>query len=358
MFTLRLTATLLITALLSGCASVQYYSQGVKGHLEVWWPKKPIDDVIHDQSQPEDFRQRLALMLKARKFASNELALPDNKSYTTYTDLGRPYVVWNVFAAGEFSLEPKSWCYLMVGCLNYRGYFDATEAKLTADSLAQQGYDVSVEGVSAYSTLGWFNDPLLNTMLQWSDNRRIELIFHELAHQVVYLSSETDFNESMATAVARLGMVRWYQTQHPDKLNEYFDLTRQHAEFRQLLLETSQQLRQIYSSNQTTETKRHDKAQVFADLQQKYSQTKQHWPRPNAFDSWFARPLNNAHITASMTYLQQTPAFYALYLDSQKDWPTFLNSIKKLGKLPRQQREETVKQLLQRNITLQQASTT
>lgn len=191
--------------LASGC----YYTQALRGQLEVLGKREPIDAVIADPDTPEELARRLELVADAREFAITELGLPDNGSYTSYADLERDFVVWNVFATPEFSLRPKQWCYPIVGCVAYRGYFREAAAASTADRLAEAGYDVYLGGVSAYSTLGRFEDPVLNTMMRWDDVQLVSVLFHELAHQLLYIKGDTAFNESFATAVEEIGIERF-----------------------------------------------------------------------------------------------------------------------------------------------------
>ena len=183
--------------------------QAIRGQFEVMHSRQPIPEVIADDASPDDLKKRLRIVQEARDFAVDELLLPDNKSYRSYADLGRDYVVWNVIAAPEFSLDPETWCFPVAGCVAYRGYFEEKAARKKAQSLRDDGYDVAVGGVSAYSTLGKFSDPVLNTMMRWSDVQLVSTIFHELAHQKLYIKGDTAFNESFATAVADIGMTRW-----------------------------------------------------------------------------------------------------------------------------------------------------
>jgi predicted aminopeptidase len=178
----------------SACSSLDYYKQALSGQMEVVSKREPLDEVVQSPDTPEPLRARLRTIQRMRDFASSELALPNNGSYRSYADLGRPFVVWNVFASPELSLEPMEWCYPFVGCLSYRGYFERDEAVQLAAELDGQGMEAWVGGVPAYSTLGWFDDPLLNTFVAWPEGRLAELIFHELAHQRLYLGGETEFN--------------------------------------------------------------------------------------------------------------------------------------------------------------------
>ena len=190
---------------LSGC----YLLQAAGGQMEISAKREPIAEVIADAATPPQLRARLEYVANARDFASRELGLPDNESYRSYADLDRPYVVWNVFAAPEFSVEPRRWCFPIAGCVVYRGYFSEEAAQHYASRLRRRGDDAAVGGVAAYSTLGHFKDPVLSTMLGWSDAQLAATLFHELAHQVVYVPGDSEFNESFATVVEEAGLERW-----------------------------------------------------------------------------------------------------------------------------------------------------
>ncbi len=220
----RLLALLLLPVgwVLSGCSNLAYYSQAIAGHWQLLHQRRPVDEVLADPATPPVLRQRLETARRLRDFASTELALPDNGSYRSYADLQRPYVVMNVFAAPELSLQLREWCFLVVGCVYYRGYFDADTARQFAATLHARGDDVYLAGIPAYSTLSWFDDPLLNTFVNWPTARLAELMFHELAHQRLFVAGDTDFNEAFATAVGHLGTRHWlarYGT--PDEREAY-----------------------------------------------------------------------------------------------------------------------------------------
>ncbi|HTZ00655.1 MAG TPA: aminopeptidase, partial [Rhodocyclaceae bacterium] len=207
----RLLLAACLAALLGGCSNLGYYLQAVGGQMDMLGRARPIQAVLDDPSTSERLKQQLVDVGRIRQFASAELGLPDNGSFRRYADLQRPFAVWNVFAAAEFSTKPKRWCYLLVGCADYRGYFSAAAAAGEAEQLRRQGYDVYVAGIPAYSTLGWFDDPVLNTVIDYPVIRLAPLIFHELAHQVAYARDDTTFNESFAVAVELEGMRRWLE---------------------------------------------------------------------------------------------------------------------------------------------------
>jgi len=219
---LRLVVVILLTPVLMGCAGLRYYAQSIAGHMEVAFGSRPIVEVLGESDVPAEVADKLRLVLKIRRFASTELALPDNDSYLNYVDLKRPYVVWNVFAAPELSLEPRQWCFPMVGCVVYRGYYREERARQFAAVLQDQGDDIFVGGVPAYSTLGWFDDPLPSTVVHYSEAYLAGLIFHELAHQLVYVRDDAVFNESFATVVEMEGARRWFESRHGrDQLQAY-----------------------------------------------------------------------------------------------------------------------------------------
>ncbi|MCR4332712.1 MAG: aminopeptidase, partial [Sulfuricaulis sp.] len=210
---LRFFALFLLFAVCAGCASPLYYAQAVSGQIEILTKRRPVEEVLADPATTPETRRQLELVRHLRDFASRELLLPDNRSYRSYADLQRPFVVWDVFATPELSLEPKRWCFLVAGCVPYRGYFARDKAEQFAAKLKQKGYDVYVGGVPAYSTLGWFNDPLLNTFIHRSEAELAGLLFHELAHQQIYISGDSAFNESFATVIELEGVKRWFEHQ-------------------------------------------------------------------------------------------------------------------------------------------------
>ncbi len=300
----------------------------MQGQLSLLIKRQDIDTVISDPKAPKKLKRSLQHAIEIRQFASSHLHLPENKSYLKYADLQRPYVVWNVFAAPEFSLTAKTWCYPIVGCVSYRGYFDEQDAKETAESLKQQNYDVHVAGVAAYSTLGWFDDPLLNTMMHWSDRSLASLIFHELSHQVIYISSETAFNEAFSSAVERLGTIQWLANKSEEDLEKYLAFLSAQQEFRLLLIKTKQTLEILYSEDIAQDNKRKQKNEIISMMERDYQTLKSNWHDNIHFDYWFKQPINNARLTSTMTYLRLIPAFYQIFLESHADWKKFYTTIK------------------------------
>ncbi len=293
---IALAASLMAFAL-TGCSAAPYYWQAASGQLELWQKSRPIDDWLADPQTDAQLKARLKQVQEIRAFASGDLALPDNGSYRSYADLGRPYVVWNVFAAPDLSLQPKEWCFPVAGCVTYRGYFAEQGARSFAHGLESEGYDTYVGGVPAYSTLGWFDDPVPSTIIGYPDTEVARLIFHELAHQVVYVQDDTTFNESFATTVEQEGVKRWVKAQNaPQKLAQFEQSQARKRQFVALVLEYQGKLAAIYDSSRSDEEKRVLKAQTFAAMRADYTELRRGWGMPSGYDAWFAGPLNNAQI--------------------------------------------------------------
>jgi len=253
------------------CASTSYYLQSLNGHLDLLLRKQPISEILASQDTNTLLQGELEMALDIRKFASEHLALPDNDSYSEYADLDRDFVVWNVFATPELSLDTKKWCFLLVGCLNYRGYYSEQAAKRYAQELEAQGYDVFVGGVTAYSTLGWFNDPVLNTMLGRENHYLASVIFHELSHQKVYLKNDTPFNEAFAETIAQIGVQQWLDQHGTDAAKSIF-LEKQSNEilFVNLILQYKKKLEYIYNLDISVNDKRASKKLLLGQLVEAY----------------------------------------------------------------------------------------
>jgi predicted aminopeptidase len=332
-------ALLLLTAVLSGCASPLYYAQAISGQLEILAKRRPVEEVLSDPATPAQTKHQLKLAQRLRDFASQELALPDNHSYRHYANLDRPFAVWNVFVTPELSLEPKKWCFIVAGCVSYRGYFARDKAEQFAASLKQNGYDVYVGGVPAYSTLGWFNDPLLNTIIHRSEADLAGLLFHELAHQVLYVSGDTAFNESFATVVELEGVKRWFEHQGTAQQTQaYQQKIKRREEFTALVLKHRAQLKEIYVSNLSDTEKHIAKARVFEELRNDYAMLKTKWNGYAVFDNWFAQDLNNAHLIAIGLYTQYVATFQALLAQHGGDLATFYREVERLAQLPPDER--------------------
>jgi predicted aminopeptidase len=338
------------TAQLGGCATLTegpvYYWQSMVGHLSMMSRAKPIQELLQDPATDARLRDRLALVREIRQFASSELALPDNDSYTRYADLQRPFVVWNVFATPELSMRLQQWCFPVAGCVSYRGYYDKDEAERFAERLRGIGLDVQVGGVPAYSTLGWFSDPVLSTFIQYPDGELARLIFHELAHQVVYVKGDTTFNESFATAVEEAGVERWLAARGDVALEKAY---RAHVERRRdfvaLLRRHRTALEDLYGQALSDDEKRRGKQQVFAALKDEYQVLRASWGGFAGFDRWFAQPLTNAHLASVGTYTDLLPAFRVLLQQKSGDLGQFYAATRDLASLPRSERNARLSQL-------------
>lgn len=305
---------------------------------------RPISELLQETDLNPRLRQQLLRVQQIRRFASQQLGLPDNRSYTTYADLQRPFVVWNVFATPELSLRLEQWCFPVVGCVNYRGYFDRADAQAYADLLRLQGLDVNMAGVPAYSTLGWFDDPVLNTFIDLPEAELARMIFHELAHQVVFVPGDTEFNESFATAVELAGVERWLQQSNETARQQYAEYSRRRQDFLALLFQTKQQLEQLYQSDLSTAAKRERKQQIFSELKIRHEQIKrERWNGFSGYDPYFSQDLNNAHLAAVGVYTEYVPAFRAILAQQDHDLPRFFAEVQKLATLPKEQRHATLK---------------
>ncbi len=331
-----------------GCATLGYYGQAASGQLDLLERQRPVAEVLADPEVSPALRERLQTAHAMRVFATTELALPDNDSYRSYADLERPYVVWNVFAAPELSLKPKEWCFLIVGCVAYRGYFNEADARALGEELRQQGYDVYVAGIPAYSTLGWFDDPLLNTFLYWNQGRLAELVFHELAHQRVYIDGDTAFNESFATTVGRLGARQWLDRYGTAEARDVYERLQQRRQaFLDLVLTAKQELLQLYQSDQSETAKRAGKQRLLAALQTRYQDLKRTaWDGYAGYDRWFQQDLNNAKLAGLSAYTRYVPAFKILFEQQGRDFSAFYQAVATLGALPRAARTARLQELM------------
>ncbi len=343
-------AILFACAALAGCSAAEFYWQGLLGQFDLLRRAQPIDDVLA-QSDDARLKSRLELARELRLFASRALALPANGSYTRYTDLGRPFVAWNVFAAPPLSLAPREWCFPVAGCVNYRGYFDEATARAEAELFRIAGDDVYVSGVPAYSTLGWFDDPLLSSFVRFPDTDLARLLFHELAHQVVYVKDDSQFNESFAVAVEEEGVRRWIGAQAggPDQMRlaaEFARGERLRKRFRELVVATREQLAAIYASDANDVDKLRAKAEALAEMRTAYEQARAGETGLAGYDRWFAGYANagpnNASLVAVTLYTGQVPAFRALLAQSRGDLPAFYEQVKVLAAMSKAQRDDAL----------------
>jgi len=332
--------------ILSACSTLGYYAQSVSGQLGVLARRQPITQLVQDDTQPPQLRDKLETVVRIRRFASVVLELPDNDSYTSYVQLERPYVVWNVFAAPEFSLQPREWCFPVAGCVRYRGYFRESAARDYASGLAAAGYDTYVGGSAAYSTLGWFDDPVFSSLIGFSNARLAGVIFHELAHQQLYIEDDTAFNEGFAMTVELEGVAVWLKSNaNAAEAAEYAVFLARQEDFLALVQRTREQLQTLYESDATPEEKRRGKARLFADMRSAYELLKNSWGGYNGYDAWFADGLNNAKLAAVSTYRDYVPGFRQLFQQNGGDFAAFYRAAAVIGALPKEQRLERLQQI-------------
>jgi predicted aminopeptidase len=321
----------LVAALIVGCESLAYYTQAVGGHLKVLARARPLDDWLADPGTDAALKQRLELARRIRDFATKELKLPDNDSYASYADINRPYVVWNVFAAPEFSVEPKKECFPFTGCVSYRGFYSEEQARSHAEKLRQSGYDAHVGGVPAYSTLGWSADPLLSTFIRYPDAQLARLVFHELAHQVVYAKDDTTFNESFAVAVEEEGVRRWLEAEgRTTELAAFRATQERRREFAERVSQTRDRLASVYAMKLSREELIEHKRGEWARLRAQYPALP-------------AEP-NNAFLASIAVYTELVPAFQRLLAESG----SMENFYKRVKQLARSERSERATQLSSR----------
>jgi predicted aminopeptidase len=340
---------LALTILCSGCETARYYSQAMRGQCQMWARQDSIESLLENGDTPEPLKHRLQLVLQIREFAEKELHLPANGHYLRYADLGRRFAVWNVYAAPELSLAPKSWWYPVVGRLEYRGYFSEEKARRYAAKLGKRGYDVYVGGVAAYSTLGWFRDPVLNTFVHDNDTDLAELLFHELAHQRLFIAGDTDFNEAFATAVAEEGLHRWLGARgDPAALKEHGAADRRTEQFVRIVSRARDKLQAIYEpavAPASDAAKRQAKQSVLQELRADYAQLKASWGGRRDYDLWFQQNLNNAQLNTVDTYHRLVPAFRRLLREQGGNLKEFYRAVAALGKLKDAERQARLDRL-------------
>ncbi len=329
-----------------GCGTLGYYSQSVRGQLGVLARREPITNLVEDGGTDPALKARLRAVLEIRRFASERLGLPDNGSYRVYADVGHRAMVWAVVATPEFSVEPRQWCYPVVGCAAYRGYFDRREARDYALALSAEGLDATVNPVPAYSTLGWFDDPVPSSIMHWPLYRIAGLIFHELAHQRLYVKGDSAFNEAFATAVQRLGVKRWLDVRgDAEMLAAWRTAERRHRAFVDLLMDTRKQLVRLYASGAAPEVMRERKQAVFGGMRVRYSALRREWGEYAGYDGWFSRPMNNARFASVATYESWVPAFLALARSVGGDMAAFYRRAGELAALPASARAARLRSL-------------
>jgi predicted aminopeptidase len=367
-------ALAIVVVAVSGCRTVGFYAQAFRGQYQIFAHEKAIEKLISDPQTPDRLRQRLELLESLRAFARSDLRLPVDGHYRKYVDVHRPFVVWNVEAAPEFSLEPKSWWYPLVGRLDYRGYFSKPSATNYGGYLQKKGYDVHVGGVEAYSTLGWFKDPVLNTFIFEPDADLAEIIFHELGHQRVFARGDTHFNEAFATTVGQEGARRWLQKKGDSKALEAYRLAqRRNNQFVQLIARTREKLEKLYGDERTEEGKlkaakvrpisdskelRKRKQEVYAQLQKDYTELKKSWGGNSDYDAWFAAAVNNAQLNSVAAYYDLVPGFERLLALNDSDLEKFYVEAERLSKMPKKERHQWLETLAQTTGTVAVPSAT
>ena len=331
----RLSLTIVMLTMVCACSRVSYYSQSVIGHSRLMIARQSVDKLIERESFDPALREQLILSKRLKKFAIYELGLPNTKSYNSYVALKREYPVWTVVAAPEFSLDAKRWCYPVIGCANYRGYFKYGQALKYAEKMRSKGFDAVVSGASAYSTLGWFADPILPSMMRYGDISFAETLFHEMAHQRLYINGDSDFNEAFASLVAEVGVVRWLSednsaTSHA-KLLKYYDSLKVQDDFYQLLNNTKHSLVALYTSDQSISVKAQAKEQIFIDLKHRHTRLiHERWKGRPWYRSWFEPKVNNAKFVAISTYRERVNELRSFLELCDNELARFFNALSPL----------------------------
>ncbi len=358
--TLLLLSLVFIVAAVSGCQTIGFYSQAIKGQYQIFAHQQVIDKLIADPQTPAKLRTQLELVQQLRAFAKDQLKLPVDGHYRKYSDVHREYVVWNVQAAPEFSLQPRTWWYPLVGSLEYRGYFSEKGARHYAAGIAKKGDDIYVDGVEAYSTLGWFKDPILNTFIGRREPDLAEVIFHELGHQRVFARGDTDFNEAYATTVGQEGARRWLRASGKTNLLEKYEAElRRNDQFVHLIMSTREQLEKVYGDTLDQDGKvkaaatppaspaelKQAKERIFADLRANYQKLKASWGGYPGYDEWFGRELNNAQLNTIANYYDFLPAFERVLAMNGNDMEKFYVEVERLSKMNKDERHQWLRNL-------------
>lgn len=345
-------ATVLLSALaLLGC-EVPFYWQAINGQWQLIQQRQSIAELLDSPDTPEQLKQQLSYGMEARSYAFQQLHL-DNKngSYQAYVDLHRAHVVWNVFATPALSMANHTWCYPIAGCVSYRGYFSEEKANAFAETLNQQGFDTYVGGVDAYSTLGWFDDPILSSFIDRTPLSLAALLFHELAHQTLYVKGDTVFNESYATAVEQILLNMWVSKQGlEDDWNRFQKAKKYRNDFLNLVIPHKSKREQLFSNALSENEKQHGKQALINQLQQEYEALKQSWGGYSGYDSWFQKGVNNAQLSTVATYHELTPGFHALFQETHDDLTAFIKRCHTLSKQSKDERHNTLIQLAEKNF--------
>lgn len=348
---------LIVPLLLQGCESAKYYTQAIHGQLKILHARESIDSVLADVSIDEEVKSKLNLISDAKQFANVTLSLPTEDLYTSFVQLDSPYVVWNVFAALPFSISPKTWCYPVIGCLSYRGYFAEEDAIHYAAKLKRKGYEVFVGGISAYSTLGWFNDPILSSFLYRNDEQLAGLLFHELSHQLLYFDGDTTFNESFATTVELEGIKRYLnKPEQQTRYNNYL-LTQHHRQqFITLMIDYRYKLNTLYQSTKSEAQMIAGKEQLFNELKTDYHAMSEHWPSSNNYTHWLNNQLNNAKLNTLATYHTLVKPLQQLLHQHRNDLPAFYNACLAMKEWDKQRRHDYLLSLNSGDLSINASS--
>ncbi len=341
----RTFAAIAALTLLGGCTSIGYYAQSLDGHLKIMTARQKVDRLIENPATPAPLRNRMEAANEIRAFASRELDLPENDSYRSYVDIGRDYVTWAVFAAPELSVVPRTECFPVFGCVPYRGYFSKEDAAKQALALQKQGFDVYISGINAYSTLGLTSDPLLSTMFRYDRTYLASVVFHELAHQRLYIKGDSAFNEAFAVTVETTGVRKWLRANHDSAgLRRYEADRKRQDDFLALVGTAKQALQNIYAGTDTVEEKRAAKAKAIEELRKRYRRLRDtRWGGDRAYDAWFDSPINNAKLGATAVYNDLVPAFMRLFETCGENYPRFYANVRLIGDLDPALRAEALK---------------
>ena len=319
---------------LTACSTLGYLAHTTTGHLGLMQNRQPIEHILKDDDVSAAQKEKLNTVLEIRAFASNELKLPENKSYTTFVQLNREFVTWAVFAAPELSMQAKSWCFLVVGCVPYRGYFNYVKAQAFANELKDQGFETYIAPIPAYSTLGWFSDPLLSSMLNRGEIATAEYVFHELAHQKLYIKNDTKFNEAFASAIGHLGVIAWLSAKNEfEKLQKYRQRTEEKKELYKLIDELREDLKNTYNLSVPEDDKIIQKQAAYEKYELKVTRKIQSWDKFKRYQNWLLEDMNNAKLNALSTYQELVPKFIELFNSCEKDFIKFYQSVEHMKKL-------------------------
>lgn len=343
---LRTPLLVLCLCLVSACSNLSYYLQASHGHLELIKSRKNIDRVVSSLKISPASKEKLHLVQQVTHFAEHDLGLPVGGAYSDYVEVDGPYVVWNVFASQRYSFENKQWCYPLLGCVSYKGFFDVNAATRYGKKLEQEGFDVYVGGVAAYSTLGWFDDPVLSTFLMREDYQLAALIFHELAHRVLYINGDTTFNESFASAVEQIALERWVEaSSDPDLLTRYNNNKALNKAFVNFVLGWKGVLQKAYHERDNREGFEKQKEQLYKQMRADYERFKARVGY-NGYDDWVNNDLNNAKINTVATYESRVPGFKKMYRQAGEDMAVFLRQCLQLSRMPALERNQYLDEIM------------